>query len=51
MTLRLAFAQHNFLVGGITQNAEKIRQLAQQAQAQQCDVIVFPELCVTGYPP
>ena len=51
MTLRLAFAQHNFLVGGITQNAEKIRQLAQQAQAQQCDVIVFPELCITGYPP
>ncbi|MCC6374457.1 MAG: NAD+ synthase [Moraxellaceae bacterium] len=51
MTLRIAFAQHNFLVGDIVKNTAKVRHLAQQAQAQDCDVLVFPELCLTGYPP
>ena len=51
MTLRIAFAQHNFLVGDIVKNTAKVRHLAQQAQVQDCDVVVFPELCLTGYPP
>lgn len=51
MTLRIALAQNNFLVGGITENAQKVRLLAQQAQAERSDIIVFPELCLTGYPP
>lgn len=51
MTLRIAFAQHNFLVGDIVKNTAKVRHLAQQAQAQDCDVVIFPELCLTGYPP
>ena len=50
MTLRIALAQDNFLVGGIPENAQKVRLLAQQAKAQQSDIIVFPELCLTGYP-
>lgn len=51
MTLRIAFAQHNFIVGAITQNSDKVRQLAEQAKQQDADIIVFPELCLTGYPP
>lgn len=51
MTLRIALAQDNFLVGGIPENAQKVRLLAQQAKAQRSDIIVFPELCLTGYPP
>lgn len=51
MTLRIALAQNNFLVGGIAENAQKIRLLAQQAKAARCDIVVFPELCLTGYPP
>lgn len=51
MTLRIALAQDNFLVGSIPENAQKVRLLAQQAKTQQSDIIVFPELCLTGYPP
>ena len=51
MTLRIALAQDNFLVGSIPENAQKVRLLAQQAKAQRSDIIVFPELCLTGYPP
>ncbi|MFO1374984.1 MAG: NAD+ synthase [Agitococcus sp.] len=51
MTLRIAFAQHNFVVGAITENSHKVRQLAEQAKQQGAEMIVFPELCLTGYPP
>ena len=51
MTLRIALAQDNFLVGSIPENAQKVRLLAQQAKTQQSDIIVFPELCLTVYPP
>lgn len=39
------------LVGDIVKNTAKVRHLTQQAQAQDCDMIAFPELCLTGYPP
>lgn len=51
MTLRIALAQDNFLVGDIPHNTGKVRQLTAAAKAQGCDMIVFPELCLTGYPP
>lgn len=51
MTLRIALAQDNFLVGDIPHNTAKVRQLSAAAKAQGCDLIVFPELCLTGYPP
>ncbi len=46
-----ALAQSHFLVGDISANTEKMRQLALQAREQGADVIVFPELAVLGYPP
>ena len=50
--LRVAMAQLNMLVGDIEGNAKKIIAAAQQARdALKADVIVFPELALTGYPP
>jgi NAD+ synthase (glutamine-hydrolysing) len=50
-TVNFALAQSHFLVGDITANAEKMRQLAIQAREQGADVIIFPELALLGYPP
>ena len=51
-SIRIALAQWDFLVGDIPGNAEKIIELAQRArQEQQADLVVFPELALTGYPP
>ena len=50
--MRIALAQINLTVGDITGNAAKIIDWTQRAQAQfQADVVVFPELALTGYPP
>ena len=50
--LRIALAQFDFPVGTIHANAEKIIALAQQARDEhQADVILFPELAISGYPP
>ncbi len=51
MMLRIALAQSNFFVGDIPANTQKVRQLAELAKQQGSEVIVFPELCLTGYPP
>ncbi len=50
-TLRVALAQVNLTVGDFDGNAEKILDYAKRAQEQQADIVVFPELAVTGYPP
>ena len=49
--LRLAMAQINTVVGDIDGNVEKIELVLSQAQKVAADVVVFPELTVTGYPP
>ena len=50
--LKIALAQINLLVGGISSNQTKIIQTAQHARDNEsADIIVFPELSVTGYPP
>ncbi len=50
--LRVAMAQTNFLVGDIAGNADKIRQAVARARDElNADVVVFPELSLTGYPP
>ena len=51
-SLRIVLAQLNFLVGDIAGNAQKIIQATIAARDhQQADLIVFPELAITGYPP
>ena len=50
--IRIALAQQNFLVGGVEQNLAKIVRCTQLANRQRkVDLVAFPELCLTGYPP
>lgn len=49
--LNIALAQINFLVGNIATNIDNIVQSATYARDElKADLIVFPELIVTGYP-
>ena len=51
MSLKIALAQINFLVGNIAANVNNIIDAAVYARDQlNADIIVFPELAVTGYP-
>ena len=51
MTLKIALAQTNFLVGNITANVNNIIKAAIYARDElSADIIVFPELTITGYP-
>jgi NAD+ synthase (glutamine-hydrolysing) len=49
--LRLALAQINSIVGDLAGNAERILERLKEAKEQSVDVVLFPELIVTGYPP
>jgi NAD+ synthase (glutamine-hydrolysing) len=49
--IRIAAAQINLTVGDLTGNADKIIRTLQQARDAQCDIVVFPEMAVCGYPP
>lgn len=49
--LKIALAQLSFSVGAIETNAQKIIKQAKQAKQDGADIIVFPELCLIGYPP
>ena len=52
MTLRIAMAQLDMLVGDITKNTQSVIDAANQARDhERADVVVFPELTLTGYPP
>ena len=49
---RVVMAQLDFLVGDIARNAERIIAAAAEARDRlHADLIVFPELTLTGYPP
>jgi NAD+ synthase (glutamine-hydrolysing) len=49
--LRIALAQLDLTVGDIDGNAAKVRTGLSQARAAAADVVLFPELTLTGYPP
>ena len=50
--MRIVLAQGNFHVGDIEGNCEKIAAMAAEAGARlAADLVVFPELALTGYPP
>ncbi|WP_421850780.1 NAD+ synthase [Marinomonas sp.] len=52
MTLRIAMAQLDMLVGDITKNTQSVIDAANKARDEEhADVVVFPELTLTGYPP
>ena len=51
-SLRIALGQCNPLVGDIDGNADMLAVLARQARDElKADLIVFPELALSGYPP
>ncbi len=49
--MRIALCQINPTVGDLAGNARRILRDAQRAADEGADLAVFPELCVTGYPP
>jgi NAD+ synthase len=50
-TLRIALAQLDPIVGDLDGNAGKIRRARAEAQRQKADLLLTPELFLTGYPP
>ena len=49
--VRVGLAQFNPVVGDIAGNSRRIRELYAKADAAGCDIVAFPELSITGYPP
>ena len=49
--LRLALAQYDFLVGDVPGNLKKALACLDRAREARADLLIFPELTLTGYPP
>jgi NAD+ synthase (glutamine-hydrolysing) len=50
-SLRLGAAQLNLRVGDISFNTERIASVLDEAESLGVEVVAFPELAITGYPP
>ena len=50
-TLRIGLCQINTTVGDIEGNTKKILESIEKGRGMAADILVFPELAVTGYPP
>ncbi len=49
--MRIALAQINPTVGDLTGNRRRIEEFSTRAAAAGADLVVFPEMALTGYPP
>src|SRR5438067_9266512 len=49
--MRLALAQINTVVGDLEGNRDRILSRLEEAREAGADLVLFPELAVTGYPP
>ena len=49
--IRVAAAQSNFVVGDLEGNLERALSAYIAAASAGVDLVVFPELTITGYPP
>jgi NAD+ synthase (glutamine-hydrolysing) len=49
--IRVGLCQINTVVGDLDGNSERILAAYDEAESSGCDVAVFPELAITGYPP
>ncbi|MGH2766813.1 MAG: NAD+ synthase, partial [Actinomycetota bacterium] len=49
--MRIALAQLNLVVGDLDGNVEKMATWAREATGHGADLVCFPELALTGYPP
>jgi len=50
-TIRIAGAQKSFPVGAIQKNKQTILDCFEAAEEIEADILIFPELALTGYPP
>ena len=50
-TIRLALVQANTITGDLKGNTEKIIRYIKKARDAEVDIVTFPELAVTGFPP
>jgi NAD+ synthase (glutamine-hydrolysing) len=51
VNLRVAISQMNSVVGDFEYNANRVESSLKEAQKYEADLILFPELTLTGYPP
>ncbi len=49
--LRVALCQANLVVGDLAGNVRTLQARIREAREQRADVVLFPELSITGYPP
>lgn len=49
--MKLAIAQLNFHIGNFESNEQKIIEAVERAKKNRVDLIIFPELAISGYPP
>ena len=50
-TVRIAGAQMSFPVGAIQKNKQTILDCFEASEEKEVDILIFPELALTGYPP
>ena len=50
-SVRIALAQMNCIMGDFSYNARQIRSLIRKARSKKADLVLFPELALSGYPP
>ena len=48
--MKVVLAQINPTVGALAANSKKIKEIIREYTSQ-CDLIIFPEMALTGYPP
>jgi NAD+ synthase (glutamine-hydrolysing) len=51
MNVRIGLAQINTTVGDLEGNRKKVLEYLERARAESVDILAFPELTLTGYPP
>ena len=49
--MKIAIAQTNTTVGDLQNNYDKISRFIQEANEKNAELVIFPELTITGYPP
>ncbi|NIP36865.1 MAG: NAD+ synthase, partial [Thermoplasmata archaeon] len=49
--MRISLAQINPVVGDVAGNLERMVSTVEECHVYDPDLVVFPELCLTGYPP
>ncbi len=49
--MKIGLVQLNPIIGDFEKNCSKIKSWSEKAKSRGCDLVIFPELAVSGYPP